>query len=42
MRNVNNKNTLAAKVLADVAADYSQEMADTLKTYETTNFNIAD
>ena len=33
---------IAAQVLADIAADYSQEMADTLKTYETTNFNIAD
>ena len=33
---------IAAQVLADIAADYSQEMADILKTYETTNFNIAE
>ncbi|MBQ9048015.1 MAG: L-2-amino-thiazoline-4-carboxylic acid hydrolase [Solobacterium sp.] len=33
---------VAAKVLADLAKDYSQEMADTLMKYKDTNFNVCD
>ena len=31
-----------SKVLSDLAADYGQEMADTLMKYKDTNFNVCD
>lgn len=33
---------VSSKVLSDFAADYGQEMADTLLKYKDTNFNICD